>query len=284
MRLAHVSDFHYTCLTCNPFRLFSKRLFGHFNWIFNRDKEFSPAQVECLPELFRALDVDLVLLGGDFTTTSMHEEFARAAQFVAKIEQPWIAVPGNHDHYTYRSHRNKDYYKYFSNKKGAFFSLAEDGIEGHRIAPGWWVVALDTSRPRNPGSSQGLLSEKLEAKLEESLTRIPKGDAVLLLNHYPFFRNDEPKRGLERGEALEKLIRRHPEIRLYLHGHTHRHTIADLQSNGLPIILDSGSCAQGPKGAWNLIDIEEKGCSVSAFRWIDGHWRKARSEEFAWRR
>ncbi len=284
MRLAHVSDFHYTHLTWNPFRLFSKRFFGHFNWIFNRDKEFSPSQVDALPELFRALQVDLVLLGGDFTTSSMEEEFKRASGFVKNISQPWIAIPGNHDHYTYRSHRKRTYYKYFSNSSPTCYSLNQDGIEGHKIAPNTWVIALDTSRPRPPASSTGLFSETLEANLEKLLREIPSGESVLLFNHYPFFQNDEPKHNLERGEALEKLIRRHPQIRLYLHGHTHRHTIADLQPNGLPIILDSGSCAQGPKGAWNLIDLDEKGCRVSPYRWIQGKWTAFPQQEFQWNR
>lgn len=283
MRLAHVSDFHYTYLTINPFRLFPKRLFGHFNWIFNRDKEFSSKQVEPLAQLFHDLNVDLVLLGGDFTTTSLHEEFRQAAAFVAKLMQPWIAIPGNHDHYTYRSYRKKFFYHYFSNRTAEYFSLASDGIEGHRMAPGWWLVALDTSRPTHLASSEGLLSERLEAKLEELLHRLPKNESVLLLNHYPFFQNDEPKRNLERGEALEKLIRHNPQIRLYLHGHTHRHIIADLQEDGLPIVLDSGSCAQGPKGAWNLLDLDEKGCKVSTYRWNQG-WYRSRTDEFLWKR
>jgi 3',5'-cyclic AMP phosphodiesterase CpdA len=214
----------------------------------------------------------------------MHEEFKRAAEFVSRIEQPWIAVPGNHDHYTYRSYRKKLYYKYFANKTPDRFSLLEDGVEGHRISPRWWVVALDTSRPTHPASSEGLLTEEAEKKLEQLLGEIPQGDFAVLFNHYPFFQNDAPKKRLLRGEALEALIRRHPRIRLYLHGHTHRHTIADLQPNGLPVILDSGSCAQGPKGAWNLIDLNEKGCDVTAYRWLDNRWQASRTEAIEWKR
>src|SRR3989344_9440842 len=104
MRVAHISDFHYTVLTWNPLRLCSKRFFGHFNWIFRRDREFSPTQIDPLIDLFQDLKVDLVLLGGDFTTTSLPEEFQKANAFVSKLSQPWIAIPGNHDHYTHRSH------------------------------------------------------------------------------------------------------------------------------------------------------------------------------------
>lgn len=283
MRLAHVSDFHYTTLSWNPLHLFSKRCFGFFNWIFRRDKEFSPTQVEPLIELFSDLKVDLILLGGDFTTTSMLEEFESASLFVSQLKAPWIAVPGNHDHYTYKSYREKLYYRYFSNSSPDLFSLAEHGVEGHKIAVNWWVVSLDTARPTGLTSSQGLLSEKSEKHLEELLKTIPKQDFIILFNHYPFLQNDESRKGLERAEVLEQLIRRHPQIRLYLHGHTHRHTVADLQKSGLPIILDSGSCAQGPQGSWNLIDIDKKGCIVTSYRW-NNHWYPSKTEEFVWQR
>lgn len=289
MRIAHVSDFHFTHLTWNPFRLFSKRFFGNLNWLYCRKKHFFEEQVEPLPALFQELGVDLVLLGGDFSTTALHEEFEKAARFAKKIKQPWIAIPGNHDHYTKRSHRKKHYYRYFANHRKEishpveFFTLKDHGIEAHRIAPNWWTIALDTTLPTNPYSSEGIFSEKLESYLEEVIKLIPKGDSILLLNHYPFFQNDEPRRNLKRGDVLQNILKRHPRIRLYLHGHTHRHTIADLQNSDLPLVLDSGSCAQGRKGAWNLIDLKPDGCTISTYRW-DHSWTKTRTEDFAWTR
>lgn len=289
MRIAQVSDFHFTHLTWNPFRLLSKRIFGNFNWLFLRKKHFFEEQLEPLPDLFQELGVDLVLFGGDFTTTALTEEFEKARRFVKKVTQPWIAIPGNHDHYTMRSYRKKHFYRYFANKRKEivhpveFFTLKDHGIEAHRMTKGWWLIALDTSLATNPYSSEGLVSEKLESYLEEVLTLIPKGESILLLNHYPFFQNDEPRRNLKRGDALQELLKRHPRIRLYLHGHTHRHIVADLQISNLPIVLDSGSCSQGKKGAWNLIDLQPKGCTVATYRW-DHSWMKTRTEEFAWTR
>src|SRR5690606_33890490 len=98
MRIAQISDLHYTHITWNPLRFLSKRLFGLWNWVLFREKEFFPEQLEPLPALFRELKVDLVLLGGDFSTTSLLEEFELASQLIQQISQPWIAIPGNHDH------------------------------------------------------------------------------------------------------------------------------------------------------------------------------------------
>lgn len=289
MRIAQVSDFHFTHLTWNPFRLFSKRFFGNLNWFLCRRKHFFEEQLAPLPELFDRLEIDWVFLGGDFTTSAMPEEYRKAQHFVKKISKPWIAIPGNHDCYTKTSYRNKHFYRYFTNKRKAivhpveFFTLKEHGIEAHFLTKGWWAIALDTAQATNPYSSEGLLSEKLKDYILEVLALIPQEESILLINHYPFFQNDQPRRNLIGAKELENLIKQQPRIRLYLHGHTHRHTVADLQNANLPIVLDSGSCAQGRKGAWNLIDLTDKGCKVSTYRW-DHKWVKTRTEKFAWTR
>lgn len=218
----------------------------------------------------------MILFGGDFTSTALKKEFLAAHQFVKTFEQPWIAIPGNHDHYTYRSFRNKDFYRYFPS------ALEQSGIEVRQIAPKWQLIALDTSIPTLT-SSQGLFSEELEASLEKVLKQISPSDSVLLFNHYPFFQNDSPNRCLRRAQALEALLKRHRNIRGYLHGHTHRHVIADLQSSGLPLVLDSGSSSHKLYGSWNLLDLSDEGCRVTAYHW-KGQWKPFRIEHVAWLR
>lgn len=249
------------------------------NWLLNRKGSFSETQVDALFPFLDQLNVDWVFLGGDFSSTSMPEEFAKAKNFVSRLSQPWIAIPGNHDQYTYSSHRNRDYYRYFGDASAKF---AQERMQIHPIAPDWTVIALDTCRPTPPPSSRGIFTQQLEEKLGNALQELPADQNVILFNHYPFFQNDEHHRTLERGEALEQLIRRHPRIRLYLHGHTHRNTIADLQPNGLPLILDSGSVAQTKNGSWNLIDLNETGAHVTAYRY-DKTWKPGRQERVVWK-
>ena len=287
MRIAQISDFHITRMTWNPLRLVSKRLLGVLNFLFTRKGNFSEELLKPLPALFSELKVDLILLGGDFTTTSLHEEFRAAAGFVKRFKEPWIAIPGNHDVYTFASSFRKDFYRYFANKKKTIshpidlFTLKSQGVEAHKIGPNWWTVALDTCRATNPYSSQGHLPPKQLRYLEEVLNLIPEADSILLFNHYPFFQNDAERRNLQGGPELEALLKKEPRIRLYLHGHTHRYTIADLQPSALPLILDSGSAAQRKQASWNLLDITDTDCTVTPYHYSEG-WKSLPSQHILW--
>ena len=290
IRIAHLSDFHLTELTINPLRLLSKRLIGTLNWLFTRRNTFSKKQVTNLAPLLRSLDLDLILLGGDFTTTSLDSEFRQAKTFTDSLTVPWLAIPGNHDAYTQKAYRQKVFYRYFTNDrpithKTGFFKLSQHGVEAHRLGETtWWVVALDTARATWTNSARGLFSEATEKNLREILTLIPADHQIIALNHYPFFQNDLERRNLERGEFLKEIIVQDPRIKTYLHGHTHRHTIANLQPSGFPVVLDSGCCADRKKGSWNLLIIDDQGIQIDVYIPKNNDWTHSRTEKFAWTR
>ncbi|MDE3046158.1 MAG: metallophosphoesterase [Verrucomicrobiota bacterium] len=284
LRIAQISDFHVTHLTWNPLRLFSKRILGNLNWVFHRRNRFSEEPLRALIPLLPKLELDWIFLGGDLTTTSLPEEFAKAKAIVNQFPAPCIAVPGNHDHYTYPAYYQKRFYRSFANPTpDSPFRLAEHGVEAHRLNSSYWLVALDTALATNLYSSRGLFSEQQEASLRQLLTSLPPNASILLLNHYPFFQNDVRRHSLKGGEKLEALIRKEPRIKAYLHGHSHRHTIADLQPSGLPLLLDSGSAADQEIGTWNLLTLDDEKIQIDLYRW-NGQWRLSSSEQIFWQR
>lgn len=276
MRIAQVSDFHFTHITLNPLRLFSKRILGHLNWMLNRNKQFSVLQLEPLPEIFKKLEVDCVFICGDMTTTSMREEFEDAKEFVQKINKPIFAIPGNHDNYIRST--EKDFYQYFGNS-----ALKNNGIDVRELINGWWVISLDTTMPTGWNSAEGLFTEKLEQNFRNILREIPENGSIIVLNHYPFFESDVPRKGLQRQDALRRLLQEDRRIALYLHGHTHRNIVADLQNNDLPIVLDSGSCTETRFGSWNLIELSDEECMVTPYRW-EKEWMAQKKAKFQWKR
>lgn len=287
MRIAHISDLHFAHITLSPGQFFSKRWVGNGNLLFNRRRKFTGEPLEGLKACLDKLDVDLILVAGDLSCTGEAKEFEKAKAFFSGISQKIVYIPGNHDHYTKRDYRKKLFYKFFENPPPEpprfpfeTLTLRKDRMELRPLFANWWLLALDTALPTHIFSSRGLFSEELERRLSEALKQFPKGQNILLLNHFPFFPFDVPKKILLRGMDLCHLLKQFPCIRLYVHGHTHRHCIADLREAGLPILLDSGSCALKSRASFHLLDVDESGCKVTVFRY-EQKWKETESRVFS---
>jgi 3',5'-cyclic AMP phosphodiesterase CpdA len=283
LRIAHLSDLHFTKICFSPFQFFSKRWLGNFNYLLFRRGEFKLERLPSLVEKFKELKIDLVLISGDLSTTSLRSEFLIGSQFVQMLKDQGIAVivlPGNHDHYTRLAYKNKHFYQFFDTGWSKEYCLKKDGLAVKELAPGWTLIALDTACATNYVSSQGYFSPDLEERLTNLLSSLPPSQSVLLVNHFPFFQTDGPRRKLVRGEALKNLLSRFPSVKLYLHGHTHRHSIADLRGSSLPIISDSGSATLRKNGSWNLIELQKNACTIQPFEWSEG-WNPLETRSFS---
>lgn len=272
-RFAHISDLHFSHLSFNPLQIFSKRWVGNLNLFLNRKKKFDSAQPYALIPLFQTLKLDAILITGDLTTTAHPKEFAKAKNYVEALRSAGLEallIPGNHDHYTKRAYKRLDFYQVF-NDCALCADLKEQKLAKQNLSNSWSLIALDCSCATSLFSSHGVFSEEIEQRLETLCSTLASTEKVILINHFPFFEVEKGK-SLQRSEQLLALIQRYPQIKLYLHGHTHRHIIADLRNSALPIVLDSGCTAYKSGATWNLIDITEQGCDITAYTEINpGH-------------
>lgn len=287
MRIAHISDLHFSKISWGVTQFLSKEWVGNFNLVFNRGYDFSSTPPYALIDLFKQEGVMDVIVSGDLTTTSSKKEFLLAKQFIARLQKEGMRVyliPGNHDHYTKRSYKKKTFYHYFSPKHSEDFeyNLADHGVTAKKLMPSWWLVLMDTACSTPLISSNGYFSQETETHLTDLLSKIPNEDKVLLVNHFPFFQNDKAKRRLIRGPALENILKEEPKVQIYLHGHTHRRCVADLRESNLPLILDSGSTAYR-FGSWNLLDLEEDSCDLTVFGWEKQKWTPISQHDFRWK-
>ncbi len=286
LRIAHISDLHFSKISKGLGQFFSKAWLGNFNFIFNRDSDYSPEGPYALITLFKEKKVTDVIISGDLTTTSSKQEFELAQAFVSELQKGGLnlyLIPGNHDHYTQRAYQKKIFYHYFAKKhsKELHYNLADHGVTAKKINPDWWLVLMDTTLATPLVSSNGYFAKKVEVALTDLLKEIPATDKILLVNHFPFAQIERPKRRLIRGPVLQKIIQMHPNIQLYLHGHTHKRYIKDLRRNGLPIVLDSGSTAYR-NGSCYLLHLGERGCDVTVFEWGGKLWSQIETHTFDW--
>ncbi len=287
LKIAHISDLHFSHLSFDPGQFFSKRWIGNLNLVFSRKKGYTPEKLETLHEAFSSLGVTHLLITGDVTTTSLKEEFVKAQEFVKKFENMGIqtfVIPGNHDHYTKAAYKSNLFYEYFPSHLSPLldYNLIEHRVAAMPLSSKWWFVLLDTARATSLISSRGEFSEEIEKNLRSVLSQIPKDTNVILLNHFPLFQNDHPRKELTGAKRLQKVLEEYPQVKLYLHGHSHRHCIADLRENGYPIVIDSGSTARAKDGTWNFIEIEEKNCQITAFRSENSHWETFQKHSMEW--
>lgn len=277
IRIAHISDLHFSKICLNPLQIFSKRILGNANLLLKRGRIYLNKKPLSLPDLFVEKGITDVFISGDLTTTSQKSEYRLAREFIAALQEKNLrvtAIPGNHDHYTRGAVRRRAFYEEMP-KEVCRNSFA---LGNH-----FWVVTLDTSMYTPFVDATGDFTIEIETQLRKTLQEIPAGAKVLLMNHFPFFNNDKHKRRLIGGDRLAKLLREFPNVLFYLHGHTHRRTIADLRADNLPIVLDSGSVSHAHHGSWNLLELNENKAQVEVYESKDCHgknWQCVQKETF----
>jgi 3',5'-cyclic AMP phosphodiesterase CpdA len=267
--------------------------------VLSRKKAYTPDNLTSLIHLFKNLGVTHVLVTGDLSSTSRRIEFERAQHFISSLQAEGLqafCVPGNHDQYTRRVYKNQLFYDYFDrNFSDAASSLPpsvnlkDDKVSARYLGNQWWLIGIDTALATPLLSASGSFSPLIEENLTRILETIPSDHQVILMNHFPIFKSSSPRNQLYGREKLQALLNRFPQIRLYLHGHTHRHSIADLRSQQLPIILDSGSTAHKMNGTWNLLEIDSSGCRVQGYQWrpasqeiSEEGWAPLAEHHFTW--
>ncbi|MCP5506093.1 MAG: metallophosphoesterase [Chlamydiales bacterium] len=273
IKVAHISDLHFSRFSPSPAQFFSKRWLGNLNLLLNRAKEYINERPFSLIPTFKEQGITHVIISGDLTTTSSKQEYRIAKRFVDTLKKEGMKVfliPGNHDHYTKKADRTKAFYQSFPSPKESSFSLSAHGVAGVPLTEGWHLILMDTTFASKLTSSNGFFSPIIEKNLKKLLKTIDPEQNILLVNHFPFFQHDKPHRRLIRGEKLKAIVSTHPNIQLYLHGHTHRRTIADLRPNKLPLILDSGSTGHR-NGSWNLMELDATSLKLTVHKW-DNAW------------
>jgi 3',5'-cyclic AMP phosphodiesterase CpdA len=278
-QIAHISDLHFFETSTGIGQFFSKRWIGNLNFLLRRKKEFIYSLLDPLLPLLLEHKVPLVVISGDVSCTSLPGEFYKASLFIKKLQAhgiETIVLPGNHDQYTRQAKKNQLFYRAFPSE------LQQKGLIVKRLPDSWWFIAMDTTLVTPLFCCHGKFTKKLEHELEKALANLPEDAKVILANHFPIALKTD--KALQRERYLIALLKRHPKIKLYLHGHTHRHRILDLRKQNLPILIDSGSVVHKRFGSWNLLECSNHSCTVLPFHWNQTHWIPEKKHLFTWER
>jgi 3',5'-cyclic-AMP phosphodiesterase len=157
---------------------------------------------------------DLVVISGDLADTPTAEEYEHLKRLLAKLELPFVGIPGNHDSRELM--------------RAAFpqnYALASGPLNQRLELGGLDLVLLDSSVAGKPhGDLDAATLQWLEAMLASAADR----PALLFLHHPPFktgiWHMDRQK--LLNAADLAPIVRRHSRVQLIATGHVHRATLA----------------------------------------------------------
>lgn len=273
--IAHLSDLHFSNINLFPLNL--KRLIGTMNLLLTRKRSYIDTHLFKLPKLLKSLDVNNILITGDLSSTSLKQEFEKAKKFIDSFDEnmKFFIVPGNHDTYT----KQADKYSYFQNilKSKNVFSTKNQRIHLVNLSEKWVYIGLDTTLVTTLFSATGLFSKELEKDLINILDKIPKDNNIIISNHFPIFHKAPKRKLLKRKEALLNVIKRYPNIKLYLHGHTHKRSIT--KEKNLPYMICSGCTSHKKNASFNILKIDDDKCFMQSYILQDSNWKKDTMKE-----
>ena len=248
MRLVLFGDIHLYRLWLAPWHLASKRVLGQSNLVLNRRRKFNHALLPGMIERAVELKPDVCLLSGDLTTTALVKEFELVARALKPMtdQVPTIAVPGNHDRYTYRSARTQRMDRMLEALVPQRFPHTRE------LSDRWRLLALDAAVP-SPHNARGRLGAVQLQAATEYADALDETQGLIVLCHYPCavpsHIREFASHALAERDELRAVLERCKARVVYLHGHIHRpwhHEVGD--GSGVPFTcIDAGSpCLTSP--------------------------------------
>ena len=242
----------------------------HFNRI-------DAAATAALLDRLNADPADLVAVSGDLTMRARRREYAAAAEFLAALRAPWIAVPGNHDITAYWP------WERFLAPFGRWQEAIRPTTEPEWVDSEVAVLGLNTvSRGGiRHNWSDGAVHRRALLRLLRRLRTLPQGPVRIVLAHHPFLAPPwAPETTLVRGapRALRALAR--SGVRLILAGHLHRGYVGDFDVMATRrhrlTVLQAGSAIssrlRGEPNAYNRLRVESGQVSWTVSRWDGLAW------------
>lgn len=257
VKIAHISDLH----------------FGR------ADK----AAIDALTQAINDEQPSLTAITGDLTQHGARREFEAAAAFMATLDSPLLAVPGNHDTPVFNLIMR-------STRPWARFEkhLGETRVRAAR-ADNVTVIGMNSARQAQLRLdwSYGRLSRRGIAEAADLAARErDSGQTVIVALHHPFAAGPS-RAGREIVGNGEKALQRFVAsgVSAVMTGHVHQSAAAPLSVTGDRILSiqcgTSGSTrTRGETAGFALLDVQPDALSVHYRHFNDGVYEASRSLDF----
>jgi 3',5'-cyclic-AMP phosphodiesterase len=197
---------------------------------------------------------DIVIATGDLVQKAVHQNYENFRNKLERLQAPYYVITGNHDDRALIRDTFAD--QGYLPREGTFLQYVIDEFPLR-------LIALDT---QIEGENGGELCDTRLAWLANRLAEAPDKPTFIFMHHPPFLTGVDflDRHSFKNAEALETLIKQHPQIVWIACGHLHRHiqvrwagtvaSIAPSVAYQLPMVLTPGAS----KG----FSLEPSGCPV----------------------
>ena len=226
-----------------------------------------PATTEPLLRQIQELQPNLVAISGDLTQRARTGQFQEAREFLDRLPNPQIVVPGNHDVPAYNLVKRffdplKKFHRYITPERLPSYVDDEIAVFGMNS-----TLSLTTK--------YGRLRERDIAAVCEKLLQLPKDRMKVVVCHHPFdLPPDHTTRDLISGAAGAMQSFAACGVDLILSGHLHlSHTSLTAQRYGIPghsaLIVQAGTATsnrgRGEFNSFNVLKVDAAKLTVDRF-------------------
>lgn len=242
-----------------------------------------PAVAAAFLERAAEMKPDLTILSGDLTMRARRRELASARDFVERLPQPRLVIPGNHDIPAINQPLDR-FFRPFQRYRHFFGHT----LEPERAVRDVHVVSLNSSRPFGFRAdwSEGRLSGDQLVYMQNRFLNGPELGCRALVLHHPLLALQVPGRAVV--QPLEELLQSLETARvdLVLCGHFHRSQIraTGLTAEWKTVISQAPTvCStrlQGEPAGFHEIDIEGDRMEITHHVHQDGGFAPAATLAF----
>lgn len=227
------------------------------------------AIVNKLVEKINEINPHLVIVSGDLTQRARSAQFQEAKQFLNRLPEPQIIVPGNHDVPLYNVVAR------FATPLNKYKKFITDDLEPFFVDDQIAAVGINTARSLT--IKDGRINEKQIAAACQKMCALPNEMLKIVVTHHPF---DLPKNHTDEDDLVDNAKEAMQAFAdcgadVFLSGHLHVSHISHsagrykLESGHNALVIQAGTATstrgRGEPNSFNILEFEAPRLTVKRF-------------------
>ncbi len=224
------------------------------------DLHFGPRFVPHLGEVIlqeiEKLNLDAVIISGDFTLRGRYNEYQAARAFLDQIHKPFLTIPGNHDQPLFAP------FERLTTPYARDSKYICETLDSSLAVEGLFVLGMSDCHPVLPG---GFWTSRQRAWIKTQLAGAPRDAVKVVVSHHQFLWGGKwrPAGFWYPTRALAWLARQ--GVEMMLNGHTH---VPSAEEVAGVVVARAGTATSdrtrhGWNNTYNLVTIDNREIGIS---------------------